>query len=64
MKAVSTDKTDEWQPDAGIDMALAFVAKYNGQEVAQKVAAYAEYNGDFSDSKNDPWGSLIETSSS
>lgn len=42
-------------------MALAFIAKHHGKEVAHNVAAYAEYNGDYSDSRNDPWGSLIDT---
>ncbi len=45
----------------GIDMALAFIAKHHGKDVAHDVAAYAEYNGDYSDSANDPWGRLIDT---
>lgn len=41
-------------------MALAFVKKYHGNDLANTVAAYAEYNGDFSDSRNDPWGKLLD----
>lgn len=45
-------------------MALAFIAQTNGVEIARRVAAYAEYNGDFLDSSNDPWGRLIDNSKS
>ena len=30
-----------------MDMALAFVARHNGEQVAEDVAAYLEYAGDF-----------------
>ena len=32
---------------AGMDMALAFVARQNGEEAAQQVAGFLEYSGDF-----------------
>ncbi len=34
-------------PRVGMDMALAFVARHNGEEAAQQVAGYLEYSGDF-----------------
>ena len=30
-----------------MDMALAFVARHNGEKVAEDVAAFLEYTGDF-----------------
>ena len=32
---------------AGIDMALAFVARHHGEKAAEDVAGYLEYTGDF-----------------
>ena len=41
---------------AGMDMSLYFVSQVLGNEVASKVAQFAEYNGQWEDWQLDPWG--------
>jgi len=42
-----------------MDMTLAFFAKMLGEDVSQQAAKFAEYNGQWSDPSDDPWGSTV-----
>ena len=40
---------------AGMDMTMYFITKLFGSELANKVAAYTEYDGQWTDSTADKW---------